>query len=114
MGLASVPLLRWNYRRQRTRNGIPTTPPLLLLLRIEKEMEKPNHRILVVDDNPSIHEDFRKILCPSRPDRTEMQSLKAALFERATPPESSTDFEFASAFQGQEALELVKRASDEG
>ena len=25
---------------------------------------KPNHRILIVDDNTSIHADFRKILCP--------------------------------------------------
>ena len=26
--------------------------------------EKENRRILVIDDNPAIHEDFRKILCP--------------------------------------------------
>ena len=25
---------------------------------------QPNHRILVIDDNPSIHTDFRDILCP--------------------------------------------------
>jgi hypothetical protein len=44
---------------------------------------KPNHRVLIVDDNPAIHEDFRKIFCPMGADKSEVQGLKAALFDHA-------------------------------
>jgi two-component system cell cycle sensor histidine kinase/response regulator CckA len=77
-------------------------------------MLNPNHRILIVDDNPAIHEDFRKILCPTRPGKSEVQDLKAALFEKAPKAATATDFELVSAFQGQEALEIVKQALAEG
>ena len=73
-----------------------------------------NRRILIVDDNPAIHEDFRKILCPTGPDRTEINDLKAALFDRARPATAPDGFELVSAFQGQEALELVSQAMSEG
>ncbi len=69
-----------------------------------------NRRILIVDDNPAIHDDFRKILCPVELDTAEIEDLRAALFDRT--PKAVTDdyFELTSAFQGQEALELVKRS----
>jgi len=72
-------------------------------------MLKPNHRILIVDDNPAIHEDFRKILCPTRQGKSEVQDLRAALFDKAPQAETKTDFELVSAFQGQEALESVRQ-----
>jgi two-component system cell cycle sensor histidine kinase/response regulator CckA len=72
-------------------------------------MLNPNHRILIVDDNPAIHEDFRKILCQTRPGKAEVQGLKAALFDKG-PAAATTEFELVSAFQGQESLELVKQA----
>src|SRR5437016_6888134 len=74
----------------------------------------PNHRILIVDDNPAIHDDFRKILCPARPGRSEVQDLKTALFDAVPKIEAPTDIELVSAFQGQEALELAKKAAAEG
>ena len=70
----------------------------------------PNHRILIVDDNPSIHEDFRKVLCPLSPDKSEIQNLKTALFDSAPKAVSVTEFELISAFQGHEALALVKQS----
>src|SRR6266436_3721230 len=73
-------------------------------------MLDPNHRILIVDDNPAIHEDFRKILCPAGPDRSEIQDLKAALFDTLPGPATMAEFELVSAFQGQEALHLVKQS----
>src|SRR5438552_11600070 len=76
-------------------------------------MVNPNHRILIVDDNPAIHEDFRKILDLARPDKSEVLKLKAALFDKA-PSAAVTDFELVSAFQGVQALELVKQALAEG
>jgi len=73
-------------------------------------MLNPNHRILIVDDNPAIHEDFRKILCPARPGKTEVQNLKAALFDTAASVPTTIQFELVSACQGQEALALVSRS----
>src|SRR5438128_4317750 len=74
----------------------------------------PNRRILIVDDNPAIHEDFRKILCPMRPGKAEVQDLRAALFNAARVMKTTTEFEVVSAFQGQEALDLVSQALAEG
>ena len=42
---------------------------------------KPHHRILVVDDNPSIHADFRKILCPDIADNPRLNQIEEVLFE---------------------------------
>ena len=53
---------------------------------MDTSMLNPNHRILIVDDNPAIHADFRKILCPAQPDKSEIQDLKAALFDKAPRP----------------------------
>src|SRR5437868_4149291 len=77
-------------------------------------MLNPNHRILIVDDNPSIHEDFKKILCPARAGRAEIQDLKAALFDKASRAATAAEIELVSAFQGQEALDLARKARDEG
>src|SRR5580692_4928658 len=71
---------------------------------------QPNHRVLIVDDNPAIHEDFRKIFCPTGADKSEVQNLKAALFDNTPKAVKETEFELVSAFQGQEALELVQQA----
>ena len=71
---------------------------------------QPNRRILIVDDNPSIHADFQKILCPTGPDKTAVHSLKAALFDRAPAPTATDKFELDSGYQGQEALEMVKQS----
>ena len=46
---------------------------------------KPNHRILVVDDNPTIHADFRKILCPDNANNPRLIQIEAALFEGDRP-----------------------------
>ncbi len=73
-------------------------------------LPEPNQRILIVDDNPAIHEDFRKILCPTGPDKSEIQDLKAALFDEAPKTAKEAEFELVSALQGHEALELAKRA----
>ena len=74
----------------------------------------PNHRILIVDDNAAIHEDFRKILCPTRPGKSEVQDLKAVLFDQPRKAATTIDFELVSAMQGQEGVALVKQALSEG
>ncbi|HVW21089.1 MAG TPA: response regulator [Opitutaceae bacterium] len=69
-----------------------------------------SRRVLIVDDNRSIHADFRKILgdqgAAGRSD-----AAAAELF--GTEPIAASPaagFELDSAFQGEEALEMVKRA----
>ncbi|MBC8010334.1 MAG: response regulator, partial [Burkholderiales bacterium] len=71
-----------------------------------------NIRVLVVDDNRSIHGDFRKILAaPARAEETD--SMETALFG-ASPAESrAIRFEVDSAYQGQEAVDMVAQARAE-
>ena len=66
-------------------------------------------RILVIDDNPAIHEDFRKILCPDLTPSA-VDELETSLFDTETTPGVATDFELDSAHQGQEALVKVQQA----
>jgi two-component system cell cycle sensor histidine kinase/response regulator CckA len=74
---------------------------------------KPNHRILVVDDNTSIHADFKKILCPVSNETAAISEMEEALFDDAKPAIEQTTFTLESAYQGQEALEMVKQALSE-
>jgi PAS domain S-box-containing protein len=73
-----------------------------------------NHRILVVDDNPSIHADFRKILCPDLASKRKADSLRAALFGEPEEVSDAVSFEVHSAHQGQEALEMVRESLAQG
>ena len=72
--------------------------------------QKPNRRILVIDDNRTIHADFRKILCPATADHTALRGLEAALFDEVQVASPRLDFKLDSAYQGQEALEMVQRS----
>jgi signal transduction histidine kinase len=70
----------------------------------------PNKRILVVDDNPAIHSDFRKVLCGAASKPHAIREAEAALFGEAHTPPPAAEFELESAHQGQEALEKVQQA----
>jgi two-component system NtrC family sensor kinase len=72
-----------------------------------------SHRILVIDDNPAIHEDFRKILCAGDASQSG-EALDAAFFGDEPPTESSEHFTVASAYQGRDALGLVQASLTEG
>jgi diguanylate cyclase (GGDEF)-like protein/PAS domain S-box-containing protein len=65
-----------------------------------------NLRILLVDDLPSIHDDFRKILAPPAT-TTELDADEALLFGEPTAT-VSVSFQMDSAYQGAEALEKVR------
>jgi PAS domain S-box-containing protein len=69
---------------------------------------KQNRRILIVDDNASIHNDFREILCPDNSDEAAANEMEAVLFDEEKPVVMS--FELDSAYQGEEALEAVQQA----
>ena len=75
---------------------------------------KPKHRILVIDDNPAIHEDFRKILCRDRSSTSSLEAQEAELFGTAAPLGRQSEFEVDSAFQGEAGLARVYHAIQEG
>jgi len=74
----------------------------------------PNRRILLIDDNESIHQDFRKILNPATAGKTALASAAAELFGDGPGGLAEAGFEVDSAFQGQEGLEKVRQACAEG
>ncbi len=69
------------------------------------------HRLLMIDDNPRIHEDYRKILAGG--ERRQASSTAAALFGEQTP-EVGPSFAVDSAMQGRDGVERARRALDEG
>jgi signal transduction histidine kinase len=75
----------------------------------------PNRRILLVDDNLSIHDDFRRILVP-RNSTVGLDDAAAALFGVAAEPTTTTSdvFELDTAQQGQEACEKAAIAVASG
>ena len=74
-----------------------------------------NHRILIIDDNPAIHEDFRKILGPlDEPLAGDLDSDEALLFGDTPEASRQWSFEIDSAMQGQDGLKMVERALEEG
>ena len=78
------------------------------------ELVRKSHRILVIDDNPTIHEDIRKILCPLATP-ADFALAEAALFgTEMTTAAPHTDFEIDSAYQGHQGLAMVEKAIEEG
>ncbi len=76
---------------------------------------RPNNRILVIDDNAAIHDDFRKILERAGAARgARLQASEAALFGEAASGQEPVAFNIDSAYQGQEGLEKVRKARAEG
>lgn len=71
-------------------------------------------RVLVIDDNPAIHEDFAKIFSASGHANKELVAVEEALFGEADATESSSAalplFQIDTALQGLEGIERVKQA----
>ena len=78
------------------------------------EPETSNRRILVVDDNPAIHEDFRKLLVQTDSLGSMIDDDAANLFGERHEATSPVTFELDSAFQGEEALAKVRQAIAKG
>lgn len=73
-----------------------------------------NNRLLVIDDNSAIHDDFLKIL-GSTPDRiAAIEEAEAVLFGQAPKQSLQKRFDLDFAFQGQEGLSKVQKALQEG
>jgi signal transduction histidine kinase/response regulator of citrate/malate metabolism len=73
-----------------------------------------NRRILIIDDNRAIHEDFRKIL--KADDSVDLLAeAEADIFGDTSASDSkATTFKLDSAYQGQEGVELARKAAATG
>jgi diguanylate cyclase len=79
---------------------------------VADESELLTHRLLMIDDNPAIHEDYRKIL--AAPADTQISAAEAALFGEPQSAVSRPTFDVDSALQGRDGVELARRALAEG
>jgi diguanylate cyclase len=75
-----------------------------------------NRRILVIDDNASIHQDFRKVLGTQTEHSAQaaLDVLEANLFGDSVAADARPNFEVDSAHQGQEGVAMVHQALSEG
>lgn len=72
-------------------------------------MSEQNRRVLLIDDTPSIHEDFRKILAPAKPGEAELEAAEKVLFGKPVRG-PGIDFEFDSAMSGREGVDKAQAA----
>ena len=70
-----------------------------------------NTRILIIDDNRAIHDDFRKILCP---EKSLIDQAAAEFFGAPEPASAEPSYEIDSAYQGADGVEALRKAVDEG
>ena len=72
-----------------------------------------SRRILIIDDNQAIHDDFRKILGRKEKDR-DLLELEAEFFGTEVKEKNETIYELQCASQGEDGLELLNRAVSRG
>jgi two-component system cell cycle sensor histidine kinase/response regulator CckA len=76
-----------------------------------------NRRILIIDDNHAIHDDFRKILSSPTVAAAALDVTEAELFGKPAPQGGTVRqirYEIDSAYQGQDGVLLVKQALEAG
>jgi CheY-like chemotaxis protein len=78
-------------------------------------MDSDTYKILLVDDNADIHDDFKKILITDRnaKDEESLREIKSQLFGEESQAQVHLNYEIDSAYQGEEAIELVAKAFKE-
>jgi diguanylate cyclase (GGDEF)-like protein len=72
-------------------------------------------RLIVIDDNPSIHEDYKKVLNTNGVDN-EITSMEEVLFDKNSSEEKQEfpTFKIDSAMQGEEGVKKIKGAAASG
>lgn len=74
-----------------------------------------NYRVLIIDDDPAIHEDFIKVLNPKNALRDEtIKELNTKLFSNSSRRSVFPNYLIDSAFHSDEAIELVKNSITQG
>jgi EAL domain-containing protein (putative c-di-GMP-specific phosphodiesterase class I)/CheY-like chemotaxis protein len=70
-------------------------------------------RILLIDDNPAIHQDFKKVFGSGLRSAGALSASEAALFGEARKGPTLPVFQVDSALQGQQGVEMVRSALEE-
>jgi diguanylate cyclase (GGDEF)-like protein len=73
-----------------------------------------NHRILVIDDNPAIHQDFDKILRGEPDPGDALMDAERLLFGESPSAPARPTFQVEFASQGQQGVEVVRHAVASG
>jgi two-component system cell cycle sensor histidine kinase/response regulator CckA len=73
-----------------------------------------NRRVLIIDDNPSIHADFRKILEARGSAAADLARATSELFGDFLVPGTKAEFDLTTALQGDEGLSAVREAVRSG
>jgi len=76
------------------------------------EPDSLTHRVLVIDDNAAIHQDYRKILVAD--ENALMSPAEAGLFGERQPDTARPAFDVDSALQGRDGVELARVALADG
>jgi CheY-like chemotaxis protein len=109
-----LPTLHMTAITDRATGAQPCGSPLRASFEQQKcssfAVNKTNLRILIIDDNRSIHGSIRKILCPEPPEKAALDEIESAIFDVPVGGPKRPEFEIASAYQGQEGLALVQEA----
>lgn len=72
------------------------------------------YRILIIDDNPAIHGDIRKILCGRSEAEQAFADAKSRIFGQQATLQRPVAFAIDSAHQGKEGLRMVQEATQSG
>jgi len=80
---------------------------------MQAEANKDAYRVLIVDDFPAIHDDFRKILHGIDDPRAILRQFQDDILGEDNPMASSSTFRVESAFQGQEGIEHIRQSYKE-
>lgn len=82
---------------------------------LNSSIDRPPRKILLVDDNPDIHNDFRRVLCMPTDHSGALTSAKAILLGGdSTSGDYDLNVDITSAFQGEDAVRLVRQAIANG
>jgi diguanylate cyclase (GGDEF)-like protein len=77
---------------------------------VAKTQESLNQRILVIDDNRAIHDDFRKILTRAEDSEAALAAAERAIFGESDSVVARPTFEVDSAMQGKDGVECIRDA----
>jgi len=81
---------------------------------MSRTLEDSSGRILLIDDNSATHQDFRKVFGPGLTCTVTLSASEAALFSAPIKSPTLPLFQLDCASQGQQGVELVRRALQEG
>ena len=79
---------------------------------MQAEADLLRHRVLVIDDNPAIHADYRKILTSEG--HTQQSAAEAGLFGAPPTDVARPVFDVDAALQGRDGVELARAALEQG